>query len=99
MLVEEPVTVAVLDLEPVRLGVLVTRAETVLDWLGVPVRDPDPVSEPDSLAVCVAVRLPVTVAVTVRLLVLLGFADRVLVEEGVMAAVPVREREAVRLPV
>ena len=31
VLVEEPVTVAVLDAEPVRLGVRVTRAETVVD--------------------------------------------------------------------
>ena len=31
VLVEEAVTVAVLDSEPVRLGVLVTRAETVVD--------------------------------------------------------------------
>ena len=30
-LLEEPVTVAVLDREPVRLGVLVTCAETVVD--------------------------------------------------------------------
>jgi len=31
VLVEEPVTVAVLDAEPVRLGVRVTGAETVVD--------------------------------------------------------------------
>ncbi len=31
VLVEEPVTVAVLDAEPVRLGVRVTWAETVVD--------------------------------------------------------------------
>lgn len=62
-----------------------------------PVRDPDSVCVLDPLIVCVAVRLPVTVDVTVRLLVMLGKADRVDVEDGVMAAVFVGDIEAVRL--
>jgi hypothetical protein len=53
----------------------------------------------DPLWVCVAVRLPVTVAVTVRLLVILGKADVVDVDSAVRAAVPVSVMEAVRLAV
>ena len=69
----------------------------MVDRLGVPVRDPDPVSVLEPLMVWDPVRLPVTVGVIVRLLVILGLADPVAVKDKVVVGVPVRDVEAVLL--
>jgi len=63
----------------------------------VPLRVPDLVSEPDSLAVCVAVRLPVIVADIERLFVILGVSQLLGLIEAVIVVVLVRVIEAVLL--
>jgi len=63
----------------------------------VPLRDPDPVSEPDLLPVCVAVRLPVIVADIERLFVILGVSALEGLIEAVIVAVFVGVIEAVLL--
>jgi len=63
----------------------------------VPLRDPEPVSDPDRLMVWDPVRLPVTVADMDRLFVMLGVSPLEALIDAVIVAVFVGDMEAVRL--